>query len=35
LQRLDVIHAGEQTFQLATKVRAVPITKLLNDINLL
>ncbi|MFC2164554.1 ATP-binding protein [Acidobacteriota bacterium] len=33
LQRLDVIHAGEQTFQMAAKVRAVPLTRLLKDIN--
>lgn len=32
LPRLDVIHAGEQTFPMADKVRAVPLHRLLTDI---
>jgi hypothetical protein len=32
LSRLDVIHAGEKTFSLHKKVRAVAVTRLLNDL---
>ncbi len=32
LQRLDVIHAGSETFPLAKKVRAVALARLLEDI---
>jgi len=32
LQRLDVIHAGEHTFPLAPKVRAVALSRLLQDL---
>lgn len=32
LKRLDVIHAGEDTFPLAKEVRAVALVKLLNDL---
>jgi predicted AAA+ superfamily ATPase len=32
LDRLDVIHAGHQTFPLATKVRAVALSNLLDDL---
>lgn len=33
LQRLDVIHAGDHTFPLAKKVRAVAVARLLKDIH--
>ena len=32
LERLDVIHAGERTFPLADRVRAVPLARVLQDI---
>jgi hypothetical protein len=32
LQRLDVIHAGEETFPLADRIRAVAFTRLLQDV---
>jgi len=32
LERLDVIHAGERTFPLAERVRAVPIARMLQDL---
>lgn len=32
LQRLEVIHAGEETFPMATKVRAVALSRLLEDL---
>jgi predicted AAA+ superfamily ATPase len=32
LDRLDVVHAGEQTFPLAPRVRAVALSRLLQDI---
>lgn len=32
LQRLDVVHAGEESFQLAKKVRAIALIRLLDDI---
>lgn len=32
LQRLDIIHAGEESFQMHSKVRAVSINKLLTDL---
>jgi uncharacterized protein len=32
LQRLDVIHAGDETFQLAKNVRAVALQRLLADV---
>jgi len=32
LQRLDVIHAGDATFPLAERVRAVAWSRLLTDI---
>jgi predicted AAA+ superfamily ATPase len=32
LQRLDVIHAGEHTFPLDTKIRAVSLSRLLEDL---
>jgi len=32
LNRLDVIHAGDDTFMLDKKIRAVALVKLLNDI---
>jgi hypothetical protein len=33
LHRLDVIHAGAHTFPLAPKIRAVALTRLLQDID--
>ena len=33
LRRLDVIHAGDQTFPLAGNVRAVAVERLLHDVN--
>jgi hypothetical protein len=35
LDALDVIHAGEHTFPLAAKVRAVACSRILQDIPLL
>ncbi len=32
LQRLDVIHAGEETFPLGPKVRAVPLKRIFRDL---
>jgi predicted AAA+ superfamily ATPase len=32
LKRLDVVHAGEESFQLAKKVRAIALIRLLDDI---
>jgi hypothetical protein len=32
LERLDVIHAGDQTFPLADTVRAVALRRLLDDL---
>ena len=32
LERLDVIHAGERTFPLADRVRAVPLARVLQDV---
>ena len=32
LTRLDVIHAGDQTFPLAPRVRAVPLSRLLEHL---
>jgi predicted AAA+ superfamily ATPase len=32
LERLDVIHAGDHTFPLADKIRAVPLSRILTDI---
>ena len=32
LQRLDVIHAGERTYPLAPRVRAVALARALQDI---
>jgi hypothetical protein len=32
LQRLDVIHAGERTYPLAPRVRAVALARVLQDI---
>jgi hypothetical protein len=32
LRRLDVIHAGEKSFPLATKVRAISMARLLTDL---
>lgn len=32
LKRLDVIHAGEQTFPLEKRIRAVAVTRLLSDL---
>jgi len=32
LSRLDVIHAGDQTFQLAPRIRAVALSRLLDDV---
>jgi hypothetical protein len=32
LQRLDVIHAGDETFPLAKNVRAVALQRLLADV---
>ena len=32
LERLDVIHAGERSFALAERVRAVPLARVLQDI---
>ena len=34
LDRLDIIHAGEHTFPLSEKIRAVAFTRLLKDIHL-
>jgi len=31
LDRLDVIHAGDRTFALADRVRAIAIARLLDD----
>jgi uncharacterized protein len=33
LNRLDVIHAGDTTFRLHKKIRAVALTRLLDDVN--
>jgi predicted AAA+ superfamily ATPase len=35
LDRLDVIHAGEHTFPLGEKIRAVPLNRILGDIKAL
>jgi uncharacterized protein len=35
LERLDVIHAGETTFPLSDRIRAVALSRLLNDIEML
>lgn len=35
LERLDVIHAGERTFALAKRVRAVALTRILQDVRAL
>ncbi len=32
LKRLDVIHAGEETFPLDQKVRAIALPRLLDDL---
>jgi hypothetical protein len=32
LQRLDVIHAGERTYALAPRVRAVALARVLEDV---
>ena len=32
LERLDVIHAGDETFPLAPRVRAVALARLLEDL---
>jgi predicted AAA+ superfamily ATPase len=32
LKRLDVVHAGEESFQLTKKVRAIALSRLLDDI---
>lgn len=32
LQRLDVIHAGDHSFPLAERVRAVALRRLLDDV---
>lgn len=32
LQRLDVVHAGEHTFFMAKKVRAVAVERMLDDL---
>jgi predicted AAA+ superfamily ATPase len=32
LERLEVVHAGEQTFPMAANVRALALTRLLNDL---
>ena len=32
LDSLDLIHAGERTFKLAPRVRAVALTRILHDI---
>jgi len=32
LQRLDVLHAGEKTFLLGEDIRAVAVTRLLDDL---
>jgi predicted AAA+ superfamily ATPase len=32
LSRLDVIHAGGRTFSLAPRIRAVPLSRILNDL---
>jgi exopolyphosphatase/pppGpp-phosphohydrolase len=32
LERLDVVHAGERTFPLAEKIRAVAFSRLFEDI---
>lgn len=32
LDHLDLIHAGEHTFQLAPKIRAVAISRLAKDV---
>ena len=32
LERLDVIHAGDHSFPLAERVRAVALSRLLDDI---
>lgn len=35
LSRLDVIHAGDQTYPLAPRIRAVALSRLLDDVTLL
>ena len=32
LARLDVIHAGDETFDLAPRIRAVSLSRLMNDL---
>jgi hypothetical protein len=32
LQRIDVIHAGENTFPMAEGIRAVALSRLLDDV---
>ena len=32
LERLDVVHAGDATFQLAENIRAVALRRVLSDI---
>jgi len=32
LQRLDLIHAGDKTFPLSENIRAVAVTRLLDDL---
>jgi predicted AAA+ superfamily ATPase len=32
LQRLDVVHGGEHTFQLAPRIRAVAVSRLIEDL---
>jgi hypothetical protein len=32
LERLDVIHAGEETFPMGDRVRAVALSRLLDDL---
>jgi len=32
LDSLDVVHTGDQTFDLAPRIRAVPLSRLLMDV---
>jgi hypothetical protein len=32
LQRLDVVHGGEHTFQLAPRIRAVAVSRVIEDL---
>jgi len=35
LERIDVIHAGDKTFPLADRIRAIPLSQVLDDLEIL